>query len=628
MLVLLAASLCGRGQQPASPDLESLVAAAQRAQAVSDYAAAANDYRKAVEIRPDVAELWANLGLMQHEAGDAEGAMVSFRTALRMKPSLYVPNLFLGMELERAGKAKEAEPLLARAEKLNQNDAQAPLALGRAYAKEGRFAAAAAELERATELEPKLAAAWFELGMARLKQVEADAYTMSERGKGSPFSGALYAESLAKQARFGEAATLLESLLDKHPQPPCLRSALGLALLREHEPAEAEAQFAAERKAHPECSLALVGEERLALDARDADGAAKWMSELWERDRGFVRANAAAMMEGLPKDDEPIVDALLEKLEPEERAGVMAALKGEAGGRESEASAEGQMAAQELYARGEFAGCEARLAAERGAPATEARRLLAACAYFAGDYERASGAAAKMRTAEPGSLEGMYWSIEANERQALMALAEFQQMAPDSARSYILLGDVYHQLERNDDAEAEYRKALSAKADDPAALVGLAAACLSNNQAACAAQAAQAALKLTPEDPELNVVMGEVLMGQLQFDAAEPFLRKGLGSKPQMIPRVHALLGKVYSEMGRTEEAIRELQLGTESDEDGSVEYLLARLYRKTGDTKHAAEALARMKEIKEQRRGRGVKRVEDPDLSSMEAQPSRPATP
>ena len=47
---------------------------------------------------------------------------------------------------------------------------------------------------------------------------------MSEEGKQSPFAGTLYADSLFKQARFGEAASLYKTLLNSQPQPPCILS--------------------------------------------------------------------------------------------------------------------------------------------------------------------------------------------------------------------------------------------------------------------------------------------------------------------------------------------------------------------------------------------------------------------
>src|SRR5580692_3193516 len=301
-MVLLAESVLGFGQQPAASRLESLVAEAQQAQAAHDYAAAEKAYKQALRIEPSMPELWANLGLMQQEAGDIAAAVPSFQKANHLNPSLYVPNLFLGNDYMRTGKAPEAILFLTKAEKTNKTDPQAPLALGRAYYATGKFSTAAREFERAIALDPKLGAAWFALGIARLNQVETDARKMSAESKTSPFAGALYAESLEKQARFNEAATLYRSLLDSHPQPPCLHSALGIALLRHRDLEDAVAEFAAERAAHPECGLAVLGQARIAIDRGDNEQAVKLLQELWGRDHGFFTFNAAILMEGLSNE--------------------------------------------------------------------------------------------------------------------------------------------------------------------------------------------------------------------------------------------------------------------------------------------------------------------------------------
>jgi predicted Zn-dependent protease len=122
--------------------------------------------------------------------------------------------------------------------------------------------------------------------------------------------------------------------------------------------------------------------------------------------------------------------------------------------------------------------------------------------------------------------------------------------------------------------------------------------------------------------------MAQSLLDQRQYAEAEPYLQKSLKAKPQMLPRIHALIGKAYAETGRTREAIEELNLGASSDEDGSVQYLLFQLYRKLDDTKDAQAALARMQTIKQQREARGVKRIEDPDLSPIEPTLAHAAAP
>jgi tetratricopeptide (TPR) repeat protein len=639
LLVLLAGSLIGFGQQPPASSLESVLAAAQGAQAAGDYAAAANDLKQAVRLQPAMPQLWANLGLMEHEAGDISGAIASFQRAVRLDPSLYVPNLFLGIDYSHSGKAKEAVPYLIRAEKLNKSDPQAPLALGRTYFALGKFTAAAQELGRSTALDPKLGPAWFTLGVARLDEVEEEARIMSEEGKESPFSGALYADSLAKQARFGESASLYKTLLDSNPQPPCIRSKYGFALLRGHDEAGSVSAFAEERAAHPECGLAVLGQARVAIDDGNTDQAAALIRDLWERDHGFLAANLAVLLEGLPSEKAASIAASLagNALLPSDLRSALATAFGLSGPAnaasdiadnsalpQSGAFAGTHHSAAEEYAGGHFAQCERRLTSSPAPPNAEKLRLFAACSFFTGDNQRALQAASALRAMEPHSIEALYWSIQADERLAFEALARFQELEPDSARSHLLLGDIYHQLERDDDAQAEYVKALRLAPGDPAAMVGLATVYLNNKNTKGAIEIAQGALLRKPGDPELNLIIAEALIDERQYAEAQPYLTRSLSAKPQMLPRIHALMGKAYAEMGQTQQAIEQLKLGASSDVDGSVQYLLARLYRQVGDTKDANESLNRMKAIKQQREARGYKEVQDPDLSPLESSVDR----
>jgi predicted Zn-dependent protease len=118
--------------------------------------------------------------------------------------------------------------------------------------------------------------------------------------------------------------------------------------------------------------------------------------------------------------------------------------------------------------------------------------------------------------------------------------------------------------------------------------------------------------------------MGEALLSRHDYAAAEPFLQKGLGAKPQMLPHVHALLGTVYAETGRTQEAIAQLEMGLAADEDGSTHYKLARMYRKAGDTKRADAAIQQVKALEDQRRKRAVTAIMDSSQPADEDLPQQ----
>ena len=116
-----------------APELNSILVKAQRAQASGDYSAAVKAYRAAVTIRPDVAQLWSNLGLMEYELRNYAEAEQALRHTLKIDRSLFVPNLFLGLDLLELDRPREAVPYLLTAERVNPQDVQALVALGRTF---------------------------------------------------------------------------------------------------------------------------------------------------------------------------------------------------------------------------------------------------------------------------------------------------------------------------------------------------------------------------------------------------------------------------------------------------------------------------------------------------------------
>jgi tetratricopeptide (TPR) repeat protein len=534
---LLALPAHGSGQQETEPAYAAVVAAAQDAMGKSDFKTAAQEYQQAVKMHPESAEMWANLGLMEHESGDYAAAIRSFRQALQRKPSLYVPNLFLGLDSMRVGNTAGAVPFLLAAERLNKADPQPPLALGRAYSSSGKFFAAAQEFGRAIELDAAQSDAWLGQGMAYLDQVEADARRLSTEAPDSSYAQALYAEAMARQARYKEAAASFRTAMAAQPQPPCLHAQFGFMLAKQQNWQDARAEFSREPAA---CGIADFLAQEQASGKLDGDSY-----------QSLTEASAHA------KTPDKDCTAFLERKLP---------LR------------------------------------------TDAEWLsLSACAYQAGNYSLASSAS--RQSPGPG---GLYWSIKANQALAVRSLAHFEEIAPNSAASHVLLGDIYRQRQRFDDAQAQYKLALEISPADHAALLGLAYACFGKADIDGAIDAANSALVSNPADPELNLLLGDALIARHDFAGAEPFLQKALAAKPQMLPHVHALLGAVYAETGRPREAIAQLQLGLPADHDGSTYYRLARMYQKTGEVEKAAQAMQQVKALELQRRKAAVIALED----------------
>jgi tetratricopeptide (TPR) repeat protein len=614
-----------------------LLAAAQQAQAASNYAAAAESYKQAVKFRPDMPELWANLGLMQHQTGDYTAAIGSFEKANRLKSSLYVPNLFLGIDYMRTGKTKQAIPFLLAAKKMNETDPLPSLTLGRAYSSLEEWPPAIHELRRAIQIDPRQSSAWFALGIVYLDQLEGDSRTMAERNASSSYANTLFAESLVKQSRYKEAVSLYKTVLAANDQPPCVQSEEGFLDLRMGDAQAAGLAFTTERRSHPECTLALLGLARLSIDAAANEDALRYLNDAWSRDRGFFAANARDLFEGLSDERATSFLSLVAeqrssgKLESGMDEALARARQGSPSAmqdtRDPHASpgtvATSREAARSDYLAGRHGQCADRLRGRLSSGNVEILELLAACSFFAGEYDLSSDAGYALRAlpSQP-TVVTLYWSIKANEKLAFASLARFRELEPNSARSHILLGDIYRQRELYGDAQREYSAALDISPGNSAALLGLGSAYLKDAKIDQAIAAAQKALEQSPSDPEVNLLMGEALVSQHKFPDAEPFLLKSLSAKPQMLPHVHAMLGEVYAANGKTQEAIREMKLGLASDQDGGLHYQLARLYIKAGDKRDADVAIAQMKALQQQRRQGAVVALEDSHPTSLDDGP------
>lgn len=598
----------GPASSQESEQFESLLASAQQAQARGDFESAAQFYSEAVKVRPEIAELRANLGLMCYQSGKDEQAIEAFREAIRLKPGLFVPNLFLGLDYVKLKRFNEAIPYLKQAALSNATDIQAPLALGQAYAGSGKTRLAIASYLRAVQLAPGNADAWFHLGVSYLDQVEADARLLLARHKDSGYIQALMADSFAEQGAFIQAAEAYKKALTLPAFPPGMHAGYGFVLLNQHDFPAAERELDAELASNPGSLMAKLGRARLHVEQGASAEGAKEIADIWKADASFLRANAPLFNGGLHRSDRSELQRSLEQSKateeiPEEvvrlfqisdtgekSADLSQALGVAAENPVRSAKIPADTAAK-LYARGRYGECTGLLASRLQLLQTKDLRLLASCAYSTANYQPAAIAAQKLAVNAATEAEGLYWETRSAQKLAAEALARASEIDSSSPRLHVLLGDIYRQRLYFPEAEQEYRKALALRPEDPGALFGLSLTLLANSGTDEAYRLAQAALQKNPDDPEFNAVMGEILCDRHDFSEAEPYLKKGLNTKPELVPHVHALLGRVYAETNRTQQAIAELKLALADDKDGRLHYQIGRLYRKIGDEASAQKA-------------------------------------
>jgi len=594
--------------EDSAQSIQSLQAEAREAQSRRDFKAAAESYRKAVELDPSIPELWANLGLMYHEAGMPHEAMRSFREAIRLNPSLFVPQLFMGIELLGGKNPEAAIPYLERALKLNPNDLQAALNLGKAHALLNHSDRAADSYAIAARLAPKDGIIWLTLGTTYLQQVESDARVMTSAYSHSPYVTLRAAETFAEEGKLVQAEDAFKSAIASSSPPPCTHSEFGIALLRKREVADAREQFELETRGGSQCALAGLGLAVAELADGHLDAAFTRLTSVSMADPGFAAASlplfrdavsadlarqAVTLVRAQQNEAVPSIDlgSLLERvfISREMTAGIGSGEDGQSLGNPAAAPDN----PERYFAMGRYTECDDSLRPKLGTIDSDQLQLLASCSFYANDFRITSAAAQRMKTNPATRAQGLYWESKADQKMAIAALIRAGEIDADSPRMHVLLGDVFRQKRRWDDAEIEYRKAVALDPKSHSARLSLAIVLFSELKTDEALDIGRSLLAEDRNDPEANLLAGEILVQRNLFADAEPYLSKCQNIKPEFLPHLHALLGEVYAETDRAPAAIKEYMQGLSGDEDGSIHFKLARLYQKSGE-KTAAEVAFR----------------------------------
>jgi len=132
-----------------------------------DYAAAAADYAKVVELKPELAEAHNNLGVAYKKAGDLNKAAASFKRAVELKSDYSEARSNLGWVYAEEKNWREAREEFERALKINANDEGALYGLAEAQREMRDYSAAEGTLRRLIARAPNFVY-WLEWGQVKL----------------------------------------------------------------------------------------------------------------------------------------------------------------------------------------------------------------------------------------------------------------------------------------------------------------------------------------------------------------------------------------------------------------------------------------------------------------------------
>ncbi len=178
---------------------------------------AIEDYRKTLELKPDLYQANLNLGILLLRNKQAEAALSPLEAARAAKPAELRPSLYYADALLAAGRFDAAVDAFQNVLKLKADSAAAESGLGRALARKGQLDAAAGHLENAARLDATFADGLLELG------------ELYEKDKRVAEAAALYAKFPDNAAAQERAGQLLLVAGNKAEAVPHLEAAVRLS---------------------------------------------------------------------------------------------------------------------------------------------------------------------------------------------------------------------------------------------------------------------------------------------------------------------------------------------------------------------------------------------------------------
>jgi len=135
-----------------------------------DYKAAIADLTKAVEMNPNLPDLYSYLGQAQMASGDMIAARTAFEKALRSNPNDFESNVRLAVLLKQDGDYARAEQLLARALLVRPGEPAALYQVGSTYLAAGDLDHARTTLEQVVKQSPQFLEAHVSLAQVYYRQ--------------------------------------------------------------------------------------------------------------------------------------------------------------------------------------------------------------------------------------------------------------------------------------------------------------------------------------------------------------------------------------------------------------------------------------------------------------------------
>ena len=204
-------------QTPANTLAEQHFRAARESEKEKDFQKAVTEYRETLKLKPEVAEIWFNMGLDLYLLESNPEAIAAFQQALKRKPTLPGANLFLGMAYLRSNQYEAAIPPLKKSLIQNPKELRAYTNLSVAFLELGREEEAAKVLQQAKEHFPLNTEVLYSLGRTYMKLMEKSYKEMVQADPSSYRFHQVLGESYQLRRDYPHATAEYQLAIEKSP---------------------------------------------------------------------------------------------------------------------------------------------------------------------------------------------------------------------------------------------------------------------------------------------------------------------------------------------------------------------------------------------------------------------------
>jgi tetratricopeptide (TPR) repeat protein len=567
--------------QDADAEAAQHFAAAHQAQDAGNLDLAATEYLAVIRLHPEVAEVYASLGLVYNAQGKFSDSARTLAKAEKLKRGLPGVSLYLGIDYEKQRQAALAVPQLIEAVRLEPANKQAHTWLARALWDDGRIQPAIEQARKTSLLFPSDPALLLDLGEAYRKAADLGIQRVLTAARGEALAHQVYGDIYKDERSWENAAAHYYRALEQDPHWQGAHYGLGDIAVRRDKLEIATQEYQHELEANPSsgAALARLGEISL-LENKPADAIAFFAKAI------HVGAYQAANALGLPRP----YPAAAEDLSPHAQDQLRACLPAL---QAAPASASRDLALAFVNARlgsddaslaawKDFAGNTPQSSAPNG-------RESGFDSFYRQDFEAAAADLNKWVKLHPNDLQADYWLARTYRNLSLSTLEHLLAVAPDSYPAHQLLAETYQNAEQNDKAVAEYRVVEGMAPDLPGVHFSIGHLLLKMSQQDPAREELAAELRLNPDHAEANAEMGTILLDRMDAANAIPYLEKAVQLDPDQWA-AYRQLGKAYYMQKDYAKAETALHQAVRHDPQGLAHYQLGLVYRSLGQ-KEAANA-------------------------------------